>query len=49
MSSQIVVLVDDLGRLSRCSLARLLARRQLGLPVLAVGAATKVHADAASM
>lgn len=47
--SQMVVLVDDLGELSRSSLVRLLARRQPGLPVLALGATTKAHAGATSM
>ncbi len=49
MSSHMIALVDDSGELSRCSLVRLLVFRRQGLPVLAVGAATKVHADAASM
>jgi hypothetical protein len=49
MISQTIVLVDDLCELSRCSLVSLLARRQPALPVPAVGATTKAHADAASM
>ena len=52
MSSPMLVLVDGLGELPRYALVRffrLLARRQPGLRVLAVGATTKAHDDAASM
>jgi hypothetical protein len=49
VGSQMVVLVGDLLELPSSSLVRLLARRQPTLPVLAVGGAAPIHADAASM